>query len=116
MFVPINLLKDLVRAGRRRGAARPWLGLNTEQIDGQVVVTRVLPESPADQSGLRCGDVVIGLGRDTIRGQSQFYERLWASGVAGGIVMLHIVRDRAVKQVIMQTCDRLTYLKPWRIG
>lgn len=120
MFVPINLLKDvledLVRTGRRRGAARPWLGLNTEQIDGQVVVTRVLPESPADRSGLRCGDIVIGLGRDSVRGQSQFYERLWASGAAGGVVILHVVRDQAVKQLIVQTCDRLTYLKPWPIG
>jgi S1-C subfamily serine protease len=42
MFVPINLLKDvlpdLVKSGRRRGDKRPWLGLNTEQLEGNVVV------------------------------------------------------------------------------
>ncbi len=41
MFVPINLLKDvlddLVRDGRRSGKARPWLGMNSEQVDGHVV-------------------------------------------------------------------------------
>jgi len=119
MFVPINLLKDvlddLVRDGRRRGAARPWLGLNTEEVDGHLVVTRVLPDSPAEQSGLKRGDIILGIGGDSIGSQSEFYESLWSSGGAGGDVTLHIVRDKAVKHLIVQTSDRLAYLQPWRM-
>ncbi|MGV3626214.1 MAG: S1C family serine protease [Betaproteobacteria bacterium] len=118
MFVPINLLKDvlddLVRDGRRRGAARPWLGLNTEQVDGHLVVTRVLPDSPADQSGLKRGDIILGIGGDSIGSQSEFYESLWSSS-AGGDVTLHIVRDKVVKHLIVQTSDRLSYLRPWHM-
>lgn len=119
MFVPINLLKDvlddLVRDGRRRGAPRPWLGMNSEQVDGHLVVSRVLPDSPADQAGLKRGDIILGIGGDSIGDQSEFYESLWSSGGAGGDVTLHIVRDKMVKHLIVQTGDRLSYLKPWRM-
>lgn len=118
MFVPINLLKDvlddLVRDGRRPGAGRPWLGLNTEQVDGHVVVSRVLPDSPAAQAGLQRGDIILGVGGDSIAGQSEFYESLWGSGGAGIDVTLHIVRDKVVKHLIVQSGDRLEYLLPWR--
>ncbi|MDH4293558.1 MAG: S1C family serine protease [Betaproteobacteria bacterium] len=120
MFVPVNLLKDvlddLVGNGRRKGAARPWLGMNTEQVDGHVVVSRVLHDSPADLSGLKRGDIILGIGGDSIGGQSEFYERLWASGAAGTDITLHIVRDQVVKHVIVQTVDRLSYLRPWRLS
>lgn len=119
MFVPINLLKDvlddLVRDGRRRGSPRPWLGLNSEQVDGHLVVSRVLPDSPADQAGLKRGDIILGIGGDSIGDQSEFYESLWSSGGAGGDVTLHIVRDKVVKHLIVQTGDRLSYLRPWRM-
>lgn len=119
MFVPINLLKDvlddLVRDGCRRGAPRPWLGLNSEQVDGHLVVSRVLPDSPADQAGLKRGDIILGIGGDSIGDQSEFYESLWSSGGAGGDVTLHIVRDKVVKHLIVQTGDRLSYLRPWRM-
>jgi len=119
MFVPINLLKDvlpdLVENGKRRGAARPWLGLNTEQIEGHVVVSRVLPDSPADLSGLKRGDLVLGVGGDSIGGQSEFYEKLW-SHAAGDDITLHIVRDKVVKHIIVQSGDRLSYLRPWRLN
>lgn len=118
MFVPINLLKDvlddLVRDGRRRGNARPWLGLNTEEVDGHLVVTRVLPDSPADLSGLKRGDIILGIGGDSIGSQGEFYQSLWSSS-AGGDVTLHIVRDKVVKHLIVQTSDRLSYLRPWRM-
>lgn len=119
MFVPINLLKDvlddLVRDGCRRGVPRPWLGLNSEQVDGHLVVSRVLPDSPADQAGLKRGDIILGIGGDSIGDQREFYESLWSSGGAGGDVTLHIVRDKVVKHLIVQTGDRLSYLRPWRM-
>jgi S1-C subfamily serine protease len=120
MFVPINLLKpllpELATRGRRSGAGRPWLGLNSEQVDGHVVISRVLPGSPAELAGLRRGDVILGVGGDSIGGQSDFYERLWQGTQPGGDVTLHIVRDKAVKHIIVQTGDRLDYLQPWKLA
>ncbi len=120
MFVPINLLKDvlpdLVKTGRRRGDKRPWLGLNTEQVEGNVVVSRVLPDSPAEHAGIQRGDIILGVGGDSIGGQNEFYESLWSSGAAGSDVTLHIVRNKAVRHLIVQTGDRLDYLQPWRLS
>jgi S1-C subfamily serine protease len=119
MFVPIDLLKplleDLVSAGRRRGAARPWLGLYSEQHEGHVFVSRTLPGSPAERAGLKRGDVILGVAGEPIGGQSDFYYKLWSSGEAGCDVMLQVLHEKAVKQVSVRTADRMDYLLPWRV-
>jgi len=118
MFVPIDLLKplmdDLLKHGRRHGGARPWLGLYSEEVEGHVVVTRVLPDAPAHKAGVRRGDVILGIGGDSIGGQSEFYRKLWASGDAGTEVLLHVLRDRTVQRVRIRSADRMDYLRPWR--
>lgn len=115
MFVPIDLLKpvidELVTHGRRRQPARPWLGIYSEEIEGHVVVTRVLPGTPASEAGLRRGDVILGVGGQSIGGQSEFYRTLWASGPAGEDVELHILRSKTVQHVTVKSVDRTAYLR-----
>jgi S1-C subfamily serine protease len=118
MFVPIDLLKpaldDLLKYGRRRGGGRPWLGVYSEEVEGHVVVTRVLPDAPAHKAGVRRGDVILGIGGDSIGSQREFYGKLWASGDAGNEVMLHILRNRVVQRLKVRSADRMAYLRPWR--
>jgi S1-C subfamily serine protease len=118
MFVPIDLLKpilpDLIDCGRSRMPARPWLGLYSEEVEGHVVVTRVLPGAPAAKAGLRRGDVILGVGGQSIGGRSEFYGRVWASGEAGTAILLHVLRNRAVQRFVVHSADRMDYLKPWR--
>jgi S1-C subfamily serine protease len=115
MFVPIDLLKpvldELVTLGRRQSPARPWLGIYTEEVESHVVVTRVLPDAPAAAAGLRRGDVILGVGGQSIGGQGEFYQRLWASGPAGDDVVLHVLRSKTVQQIKVRTVDRLAYLR-----
>lgn len=115
MFVPTDLLKpvlaELVANGRRRGPSRPWLGIYTEEVESHVVVTRVLPETPASQAGLRRGDVILGVGGHSVGGQGDFYQRLWSSGPAGDEVVLHVLRAKSVRQVKVRSADRLDYLR-----
>jgi S1-C subfamily serine protease len=119
MFVPIDLLKplleDLVATGRRRGPARPWLGVYSEQHEGHLFVSRTLPGSPADLAGLTRGDVILGIDGQSIGGQSDFYHKLWSSGEAGCDVALHVLHEKAVKQIVVRTADRMDYLRPWRV-
>ena len=119
MFVPIDLLKplleDLVATGRPRGPARPWLGVYSEQQEGHVFVSRTLPGSPAERAGLERGDVILGVAGQTIASQSEFYRRLWASGEAGCDVALHVLHEKAVKEVVVRSADRMAYLRPWHV-
>jgi len=115
MFVPIDLLKpvleELIAHGRRREPARPWLGIYTEEVESHVVVTRVLPDTPAAEAGMRRGDVILGVAGQSIGGQGEFYQRLWASGSAGEDVVLHILRSKTVQQLKVRSVDRLAYLR-----
>jgi S1-C subfamily serine protease len=119
MFVPIDLLKpklaDLLRTGRPREPARPWLGVYSEEIQGHVVVTRVLPESPAAKAGLARGDIILGVEGEAVGHQSEFYQRLWATGEAGAPVVLHVLHKRTVRQMTVTSMDRMEFLRPWPI-
>ena len=118
MFVPIDLLKpllnDLLASGHRREPARPWLGVYSEEVQGHVVVTRVLRQSPAEQAGLARGDIILGVGGQAVGRQSEFYQRLWASGDAGTPVVLHVLHKKSVRQLTVRSMDRMAFLRPWR--
>jgi serine protease Do len=120
MFVPTDLLKplleDLVASGRRRGPARPWLGVYSEQHEGHLFVSRTLPDSPAAKAGLERGDVILGIAGQSVGGQSDFYRKLWSAGEAGCDVTLHVLHEKAVKQIIVRSADRRDYLRPWRVA
>ena len=117
MFIPINLLKpildDLITHGRRQTPSRPWLGIYTEEIESHVVVTRTLPDGPADRSGIKRGDIILGVAGHSIGTQTEFYERLWSSGEAGNDVTLHVLHDKKVKHYVVYSADRTDYFKPW---
>jgi len=120
MFVPIDLLKpllgDLSEPGRSQGPARPWLGVYSEEFEGHLVVTHVLPDSPAARAGMRRGDVILGVGGESIGDQREFYQRVWASGAAGTDISLHVLQNKKVKHLIVHSADRLDYLRPWTVS
>ncbi len=117
MFVPTDLLApllaDLKLHGRRQRAARPWLGIYSEEMQQHVVVTQVLRESPAERGGLRRGDIILAIGGLAIGGQAEFYRLLWSSGAAGVEIVLQIWRNKAVREIVVHSVDRLDYLRPW---
>jgi serine protease Do len=116
VFVPIDLLKpilnDLVKQGRRSGPARPWLGVSADEIQGHLLVTRVSPDGPADRAGLSVGDIILGVGSDAVRTQSQLYERVWNRRRAGDDVPLKVLQGVDVKDIRVHSIDRVDYFRP----
>jgi len=115
MFVPIDLLKpilsDLVRTGHRPGPARPWLGVAADEVQGRLLVARVSPEGPADQAGVRRGDIILAVGGDAVHSQAEFYRKLWSSGDAGSLIALRILQGNDVQEVKIRSIDRLDYFR-----
>lgn len=103
--IPINLARaivpDLIATGR---ASRGWLGVYlsdlTERYAKQleltavrgVVIDSVFGESPADQAGIRRGDVVVKFNGQDVANSNQF-SVLVSTVRQGSIVPLEIVRD-----------------------
>ena len=115
MFVPIDLLKpilaDLIPQGRAAGPVRPWLGMATEEVQGRLFVTRVSPEAPADNAGVRRGDIVIGVGADPVSSHVEFYRKLWSLGPAGTDVPLKLLQGASVKEIKLHSIDRMEYFR-----
>ena len=114
MFVPIDLLKpvlkDLLKNGKSSAPPRPWIGVHTHEVQGNVVVTRVYPDSPAE-AALHPGDVIIALGNDRVTGQAEFYTRLWSFGAAGVEIPLKVLREGTIQNVTVKSSDRDSYYR-----
>ena len=114
MFVPINLLKpilsELVATGRAQ-RAQPWIGLSTEVVRGNLMVTRVAPDGPAEQAGVAAGDIVIGVESDKVADQAQFYRRLWKAGPAGTEIRLRVLKAGDVRDMKVRSIDRNEFLR-----
>jgi S1-C subfamily serine protease len=115
MFVPIDglqpVLGDLLSDGRVAGAARPWIGITTDEIGGRLVVRRVTPGGPAERAGLRNGDVIQGIGGEAARGLADLYRKLWARGQAGTVIPLDITQDGTARRLDVTSVSRRAHLK-----
>ncbi len=115
MFVPVDLLEpildDLVKRGRSRRAARPWLGMYTTEIGAKLVVAGLASGGPADRAGVKLGDVVVGVAGELPQGLADLFRRVWALGPAGVEVPLTVARSGKRQDMRLATIDRTDFLK-----
>ena len=115
MFVPIDLLgpieDDLVRFGRARRPARPWLGMYTADMDGKLIVRGLVKGGPADAAGVRLGDVIVEVGGAPVLALSQFFRDVWAHGSAGVSVPLTLARGTGTVSAVVRSGDRGDFLR-----
>ncbi len=115
MFVPVDLLEpileDLVKRGRSRRAARPWLGMYTTEIGAKLVVAGLASGGPADRAGVKLGDVVVGVAGEPPQGLADLFRRVWALGPAGVEVPLTVARSGKRQDMRLATIDRTDFLK-----
>ena len=114
MFVPIDLLDaDPRRSARqrpRRGAGRPWLGVNAQAVHGRLFVGRVTPGSPAEQAGLKRGDVIVGV---AARRPGRWRISIASSGrwaPPAPSVPLDVMSDGETRRVDVKSVNRLDTL------
>jgi S1-C subfamily serine protease len=115
LYVPVNLLKpilkDLLATGRRAGPPQPWMGVTTEVVKGNLIVSRVTPGGPAEAAGLATGDVIVAVGTTLVDNQTDFYREVWKLGPAGVTVPLRVLKAGDVRDVPVRTIDRMSLLR-----
>jgi len=114
MMVPIDLLEpildDLLTTGCSRRPPRPWLGIYTTELSGQVVVAGVADGGPAERAGLQTGDVLLEVDGARVAGLADLFRRIWRLGVAGVEVPLTIAREGKGLHVAVHSIDRADLL------
>ena len=115
MFVPIDrlppILGDLIADGRAAGAPRPWLGVNTSEAHGKLIITKVTPGGPAEQAGLEHGDIIVAVNGEKTVSLADLYRKVWAVGPAGIAVPLDVLHDDEKRRVDVKSMNRLDHLK-----
>jgi len=115
MYVPIDLLPpilaDLIADGRAGNAPKPWIGMNTEEVNGKLVVSRVTPGSPAEKFGMKRGDVIVSIGGQTPSGLADMYRKIWSRGEAGVDVPIDFERDGGKQHLDIKSMNRLDHLR-----
>jgi S1-C subfamily serine protease len=105
VYVPIDLVRpvlaELIEHGRRTAPQRPWLGVVLTDRAGSVMVTRVMPNSPAERSGLRVGDVILAIASKPVQTYRQLYRALWRSGPAGMPFVLTVLQNGEVREIVV---------------
>jgi len=119
MIVPIGLLRpildDLITVGRRRGPAKPWLGLYATEIDDRIVIVGRSQRGPARQADLRNGDIVAAVGGEPVRSLAGLYRLIQAQGEAGAIIPMTILRDNESLRVKVKSDDRTRMFRSPRL-
>ena len=115
MFVPVNLVKPIIAeiaaSGRAREAARPWIGLSTQEVEGRLFVIRVQDEGPAAAAGLKTGDIIVAIGGEKVGTLEDFYRLLWSAGQPGTTIRLNVLQGGDLREVDVRSIDRAQFLR-----
>lgn len=119
MMIPIDLLPpiidDLVRFGQISRPPRPWIGLQVTEFGENLVVVGMMDGSPAARSGVRVGDVVLGVCGHPVGSLGDMFRRMWAEGEAGVALDFAVHRNGEERTIRIVSEDRNRSYKPPRL-
>jgi S1-C subfamily serine protease len=115
MLVPIDLLEpildDMMKTGRTRQAARPWLGMYSTEAGERLVVAGLAPGGPAERAGVRIGDAVLEVAGAKPKSLADLWRKIWRAGPSGVIVPLKLAREGKTLEIAISSGDRNDFLK-----
>jgi serine protease Do len=111
--IPIDIAKEVVPQLARFGRVRRgWLGISVQDLTGNlaetfgphgVVISDVVPGSPAEKSGLKVGDVITGMNESPMRRAQLLRWKVATAGVGSTVKLeLHRGKKRRALSVLLQ--------------
>jgi serine protease Do len=122
--IPVDTVLDVLAQISDGGVERGWLGVSIQPLDrdlaaylGQadtsgVIVNSVADDSPAEQAGLRAGDILVAFGDHAVEAEKEedlgSFQRLVAGTPPGTKVTLALLRDGKQKTVTTKLATQPT--------
>ncbi|MCS6863963.1 MAG: PDZ domain-containing protein [Gemmataceae bacterium] len=97
----VNLAKALFEKPNYATQARGFAGIEYEEKEGEVRITRVIPGSPAAQAGLQSGDIIKALKTDTIASARDLHKAL-AKATVGSKWRFTIIRNGQEQEIVVE--------------
>ncbi len=102
---------ELLKNGRRTTRApRAWVGIYCYKVERHVLVAGVLPGAPAEQAGLKAGDLILEIEGTTVHDRSNLYESIWKRA-PGDEITLRVYREESVREVRIASSDAEVYFR-----
>jgi len=103
--------QELKQHGRVRSRPRrPWLGFYPQSFAGHIVITGVVPGGPAERSGVREGDIIVGVETKEIRSRPELYREIWKKK-AGERISFRILREDESLNLDVVSADRWDFYR-----
>ena len=97
-------LETKIAGADGKPAERVFLGADTQDVDGKLIVRRVLAGSPAYDQGLNSGDQIVAL--NNMRADKQFFEARIAEKKPGDLINLTIFRADDLSTLLIKLGSR----------
>jgi hypothetical protein len=114
MFVPIDLLPPIMAICSPRALSRAPDGPGSASMRRRCAGgcwSAASRRKPAEQAGLKRGDIIAGVNGEKTRTLSELYRKMWALGAAGVTVPLDVLSDSEPRRVECNSVNRLDTLK-----
>src|SRR5262245_21602359 len=89
---------------------RAWLGVLAPPLEEGVVVAGLVPDGPGARSGVREGDVIVGLDAREVPTRKDLYLTLWRHA-PGEKISIEVLRDNELRVVNVVGGDRADFYK-----
>lgn len=113
MFIPIDLVApyvdELCEFGQRNKPPRPWLGTLIQEYEGNLVVTGVYRDCPADQAGIKPGDFILSVDNEPVNRLADMFRKVWSMGSAGVEIPMIISTAGQVRSCTINSIDRAVF-------